>query len=260
VSQGIRIDEETQCFDSGPTPLIRRLTYNADTGAVIGVPTFHDPISGAVVAPTGLTIECPGITGSVAPEAFEILRDDSGLFVRQWQYDPLTGQVTGFQDVELDGTTAHVTTGFVVEDDYELERLCDTDGAGNVTNFNRGFDAAGRVVGDFDLNGVPYVVVGTVGACGSDTYRTSVVDLPAGGGPTVIAPLGNLVSWTVRHRDSAAVSGATLDVNGTVASLDDFEVISSGGIEESPSLLDDTLTINPGATGNGVRVTLLRRI
>lgn len=73
-SQGVRLDAEAVCFDSGPSPLFRVVTYDADDGSIIGI-TFYDT-AGAPAVPTGTPIPCgdgPGATvniiGPIGPGA-----------------------------------------------------------------------------------------------------------------------------------------------------------------------------------------------
>lgn len=96
-----------------------------------------------------------------------------------------------------------------------------------------------------------------LGACSlsARVYRTIVQDVA----PTTtlaIFPLGTLVGWTIRNRNSTT---GTLQVNaGAILPLDTGETISSGGIEENRGELGDVLNV---VAGNGtVRVTTIRRV
>ena len=52
----VAIDAEVVCFDSGPSPLFRRLTYSTIDGSVISIDYFDT--DGAPAVPTGTPIAC----------------------------------------------------------------------------------------------------------------------------------------------------------------------------------------------------------
>jgi hypothetical protein len=66
IDQGVRLDAEVVCFDSGPSPLFRVVTYDANDGSIISI-TFFDT-AGAPAVPTGTPTACgdgPGATVNI---------------------------------------------------------------------------------------------------------------------------------------------------------------------------------------------------
>ena len=96
----------------------------------------------------------------------------------------------------------------------------------------------------------------TYGACQivSDQFQTVIQDVALGETFTIV-PGTDLVSWTLRNRNS---TNGTFQVNGgAVLPFDLGETISSGGVDEDSGTLTDTINI---VAGNGViRITVLRR-
>lgn len=98
----------------------------------------------------------------------------------------------------------------------------------------------------------------TLGHCSvpvvPSTYVSAVFDVAAGTTAS-IAPLGNLISWTVRNRSSTT---GTIQVNGgAILLMDAGETVGSGDVEEEGGTLTDTVNL---VASNGIlRVTTLRR-
>jgi hypothetical protein len=88
----------------------------------------------------------------------------------------------------------------------------------------------------------------------SNSYATSMIDVSTG--TYTVNSNANLIGWTVRNRTSTT---GTIKVNtGSALVLDYNESISSGGIEEERSLLNDTIILT---AGDGIiRVIEIRRI
>ena len=56
TDEGVRVDAEQICFDSGPSPLWRTISYDANDGTLLDV-RFYDT-NGTEVTPTGAEIPC----------------------------------------------------------------------------------------------------------------------------------------------------------------------------------------------------------
>jgi hypothetical protein len=126
------------CDDNGP--FVRKLIQDA-AGAVTGVVNLT--LDGAVYTPVGAVGVCPAeVTGTVLPTRdLEVLCDvqadgTSTPFVRDYQRDPATGDVTGHADYTLAGAV-YAPTGTVGVctppppelRDVEVTRLCLIDDA-----------------------------------------------------------------------------------------------------------------------------------
>lgn len=223
------------------------------------------------------------VTGSTAGTVFqhqEILCDDNGPFVRKYIQDA-AGLVTSVVDFDLEGdpyvvvgTVETCNSGSTSTVFQHQEILCDDD-----VTFVRKYiqDADGIVtsVVDFDLEGDPYVVTGTVQVCASDVTPVtpqsldstidrltgvgsiavlagakSVTVIVYGGNPTVtidadpavtLVP-GMSLTWAVDDRTESLLNAFTF--TGT-ASSDMIVFTTSGPLETD--VLDSTINRLTGA-------------
>ena len=164
--------EEILCDDLGP--FIRKYIQDA-SGTVLSVVDLD--LNGGAYAVSGTVEVCPAEATVSVFQHEEILCDDNGPFVRKYIQNS-AGTVTSVVNFDLEGAP-YVVVGTVTVCPSEAtvtvfqheEILCDDNGP-----FVRKFiqNSAGVVtsVVDFDLEGAPYIVVGTVTVCPSDATVT----------------------------------------------------------------------------------------
>jgi hypothetical protein len=127
------------------------------------------------------------------PVQITVLCDDNGPFIRRYIVSCPSGDVLGFTDHTLDGSTPYAPVGTVgdcnlAEPPIRSTVLCD--GGNSLEPFLRVqvLNDSGAVIStlDFELDGTtPYVVVGPLEICGDSSNIRSRVLCDSGASPTV---------------------------------------------------------------------------
>jgi hypothetical protein len=214
VAACTELDAETVTLcDAGNNyrPYIRRITYNATTGAQVGTGTVN--VDGSAYTVVGPETVCDGRDSDIA-----ILCDSAtptpNRFVRTYNKDT-AGNVTGFTDRTLAGG-AFTPTGAVgvcaqtvqSDTDFVEEVLCDSNGTSFIRLF-RFNSTTGALISTTNttLAGAAFTPVGAVGLCSDCCPQVLADDLCTNTGSGRASAIRN-TAGTVTLIDS--VTGATV--------------------------------------------------
>ena len=211
---------EVQGIDGAPVTVDGTVEIDSSTPvdvAVTGQPISIDDNGGSI------TVDGTVDVGNPCSDTEQVILTDTGAvpeqdFLRTYEYD-CDGDLVGFTDTELDGSTAYAPVGPIEVSvraarprDIEQDILCDDQGGGTVVPFLRRYrwnpNGTLQSTADLDLDGVAYAPSGTVRKCEADDQGPVEVSNPTGSPIEVDITTSDCDSQAVQILCDVQVGGA----------------------------------------------------